>query len=222
MKSLNLVSIMTAATLLTGCEQGQDFGAKRQFAGAEWYDYGNGIINLAQVKIITSSAVVRAEAMPREFYENNETWRTEGYSDEEIALINAHADYCYDRARSSNSSGRYNASRWTVFEYPKTLGAFEKGEDAAKLKNAVSTLRESFSAEFAKYCVVKISGEASLVFDDFKVQLEPYKTYINIKFEKDQNLTDEQVRSKLDEQIGDLANGKTPWDGAYKKLVEGA
>ncbi len=222
-----LFFVAFSAMLSSGCtdpktrSQDPNKSEKLELSGTTWYDYGNGLINLANITNITSSASISGEVMPIEYFNNKDNFYDylNNLSAESRALVDAHADFCFNQLRASNLTNRYGYT-WSAFNISSTLGAFEVGKKADDLAGLIKDLKASISPDFAQNCHLQLNGAAALNFDSFNVALEPYK--LDIKFEKNEDgqFVKEEIDSKFDELTEDLQEGKTPWHGTYASLIE--
>lgn len=224
---LALTSGALIAISLSACsdpksrENGGNKSEKLELSGTTWYDYGNGLINLANITRITSQASLSGEVMPREYYDNEKDFYKyyNNLTNEQKALVDAHANFCFDKLRVENLNQRYGYT-WTAFTQNASLGAFESGEDGEKLSKLISDLKGYMTTEFAEACVLRLNGNASLEFDGFSVSLEPYKKALVFERNSDGQFIQEEIDQKFDEQVGVLKDGKTPWNGAYSSLIK--
>ena len=226
-KYTTITLLAFCATMTAGCSDPKTRSSdvnrseKLELSGTTWYDYGNGLINLANITRITSQASINASVMPKLYYKNEKGF-FEYYSalpDEQKAILDAHADYCFDTLRSENVNQRYSYS-WPAFAINASLGGFETGDDGEKLSNLMSDLKGYTSPEFAENCVVKLAGAASLQFDGFTVELEPYNKTLVFEGNKEGKFVKEDIDTAFDEMVGELLEGKTPWNGTYSTLIQ--
>lgn len=189
--------------------------------GVEWYNYGNGLVNLSDVSIITSSATVSVEAMPRDYYNNRDNWEEykNSLDEQRMQLLAAQADFCFGRMHTEATTERYGSVLWPVANSTNSLGHFESAEGRTKLGELIGGVRAHLTPEFAEMCVLKLSGAGRLNFDDFTVNLDSPEEYLAFTVNNDGKYEQSAILSQFDVVFGDLQRGKTPWDGTYGALV---
>lgn len=231
MPKLRPIFVLTSGALfaisLSACsdpkrpEKGENKSEKLELSGTTWYDYGNGLINLAHITMITSQASLSGEVMPREYYDNEKNFYAyyAKLNDEQKAVVDAHANFCFDQLRIENLNQRYQYT-WPAFSMSASLGAFESGEEGENLSKLFSDLKGYITTEFAETCVIRINGSASLNFDGFSVNLEPFKKALVFDRNSDGQFIKQEIDKKFDEEVGVLKDGKTPWNGAYSSLIK--
>lgn len=160
--------------------------------------------------------------MPKEYFDNKDNFYS-GYYDnlpvEKKAIVDAHANYCFDNLKDQGSTER-SGFTWSAFNQNATLGVFETKKGQEDLAKQISSLKTSISPEFAQNCVIELRGSASIKFDDFTVNLEPYDTTIEFSNTSGELFTINEIDESFNEKVGDLQNGKTPWDGIYTSLIK--
>jgi hypothetical protein len=227
-KTLLLISSsLLCGSFLASCSLENDI--KRQFGqsdivvlnGVEWYDYGNGLINLSDISRITSSATVSVEAMPRDTYNNRNNWEEyqNSLDEQRMQLLIAQADFCFGRMRTKGATERNRSVLWPVANSTNSLGHFESAEGRTKLGELIGGVRTQLTPEFAEMCVLKLSGSGRLNFDDFSVNLDSPEEYLAFTANNDGKYEQSEILSQFDVVFGDLQRGKTPWDGTYGALI---
>ena len=137
--------LMTAVCCIAGCSP-----------GGQWYDYGNGMINLNTVSIIKSEGSLSLTATPLSPVPTN--WDSKAG-----AIYRAHERFCQDAVpnQSLYLQSFFEPTQNTEF-MPKVRSAIEK--------------------EILETCKVTLTGQASIKFDDFTVVLESIDINLNEKF----------------------------------------
>lgn len=214
-------------SLILGCSdlksQSSDVNRskKLELSGTTWYDYGNGLINLSNITRITSTASVQAVVMPKEYFINENRFYDylSKLSDEDEAIVIAHADYCFDSLKASSLQERYSFS-WNAFSMNASLGSFETGKAGEKLAEQVVKMKSYITPEFAENCVIRLSGTADLQFDGFSVTMEPFEINLSFYSNKDGKFLKHEIDRDYDKMVGELKKGKTPWNGTYTSLIK--
>lgn len=224
MKALNFALAATVVGL-SACSPSGDrstSGTKSTFAGSQWYDYGNGLINLNQVKNITSNSTIQFDVTAKEYVDQKDF---NSYYDElpadKKAIVSSHFEFCYDQLHAQGDTdhrGEYQFE-WSALSRSASIGDYVTGGGTTELKDWIETFRKSMTAEFAKACVVKINGNAAISFDGFSVSLPNLKNTFRYDVDEKSPPTDDTVRSAFDRAIGELANGVTPWNKEYANVT---
>jgi hypothetical protein len=212
---------------LSGCNQlnaKQSEDTKRdivEVSGASWYNYGNGLINLSRVTRISSEANISVQVMTREYHDNERIFYEyyRNLNDEARAILDSHADFCFDKIRAKlEGNERRSQHSWQGFEQQDTLGAFEIGNAGDILAKNIATLKSMITPEIAETCVIRLKGKASLEFDSFTVNLTPYENTLVFQPDTEGKFTKGLLDQQFDDSVGNLTDGRTPWDGEYSKI----
>lgn len=160
-----------------------------------WYDFGNGMINLERVEIITSNADVSVAISPKLTVNYNST-------DRERALYVAHKKFC---EQAHDGETRVSGSIPTV---DRELSAF------------TDSLVMLGTAEILENCSVTISGRATIKFDDFTLRLSAVDINLDSvsvggKDEDSQN----EIREML---ISQGLYTTSPWGADYREVQKAA
>ena len=190
MKFINNVfgigAIVICAISLSGCDQKK----------GNWYDFGNGAVNLDQVNLITSDARLSTYI---EAYDANNAG---GNSDQTQAIKAARARFCKDAYKPQNVNG-------SIPVISKDTSIYDE-------------LTKTLTAEVLKTCWVKIEGSASIKFDQFTLQLDPFTKTLCLsasncidlsEYTSDKNTFSKALSKEL-EQI----NGNSSWQKTYSSI----
>lgn len=187
---------------------------------SNWYDYGNGYINLDQVTRVSSSTNIDFNVTSKE-YNSQKNWNSfyNNLSEEDRAVQDAHLDYCYDKMHANNGGGQRYGYEWpAAWMHGNSIGSFISGKNGRELASMVFSLKSGVTEDFAAHCVIVASGTASIDFDGFTVRLPDFKFIYDAPPEKDKKVTNEDAQSIFIEKMGVLAVGKTPWNDEYESI----
>jgi len=169
-------STILVCLLLSGCNS------------QNWYDYGNGLVNLNNVKFISSEAAVNTEINPNDQPPNNG-------SEKENAIYQAHVSFCNDAYKTQNISGSI--------------------QSVVDSKEIHDSILKSITTEVLKTCWVRIKGTAFIKLDDFIIRLPDTSQDIVADAQSPESV--ESLRTRLDKMTaGD--NLFSEWKAHYDKL----
>ena len=199
-----------------------DEGNKKNIAGSTWYDYGNGLVNLSQVKNIRSISNIQLIVTSKDALNSGDKFSQDygNSSIEQRALIDAHLNFCFDKIHASDEKirGDYR-TEWVSFGKPASIGSYVGGASKGELKAGISSIRNLIDVEFAKACAIKVAGTASIEFDGFTVTLPNLQATFRYDVDEKSPPSDEAVRSAFDTAVGDLKDGVTPWNKEYANVM---
>jgi hypothetical protein len=153
-----------------------------------WYDYGNGSVNLNNVKFISSQAEVNTEIYPTDKSPDNG-------SERENAIFQAHISFCNDAYKTQNISG-----------------SIKSVVDSKEIHDSIV---KSITPEVLKTCWVRIKGNAFIKLDDFIIRLPD--TSQDIVADEQAPESVESLHTRLDTMTaGD--NLFSEWIADYDKL----
>jgi hypothetical protein len=210
---------------LAGCSKSEPAAEKRTLTSGTWFDYGNGLINLNQVKNITSQSNVIFYVTSKDYVDNQNRWQEyrDALDDEHRAIVDAHLDFCYDTLHSdaayeNDRQGRYE---WGTLSRGSSLGDYVSGSGKSELRNSIESYKKFITAEFAKACVVVVKGDASITFDGFRVSLPSLEKVFSMTVDEKAPPSESAVHAEFDTAIGGLREGLTPWESTYANLIKG-
>jgi hypothetical protein len=173
---MKVPSTILVCLLLSGCNS------------QNWYDYGNGLVNLNNVKFISSEAAVNTEINPNDQPPNNG-------SEKENAIYQAHVSFCNDAYKTQNISGSI--------------------QSVVDSKEIHDSILKSITPEVLKTCWVRIKGTAFIKLDDFIIRLPDTSQDIVADAQSPESV--ESLRTRLDKMTaGD--NLFSEWKADYDKL----
>ena len=180
--SLNRISplLLTAVALATS-------GCQRQ---TEWYDFGNGLVNLGNTHLISSTASLSASAEPK-------MKLSPDASEEQYVRYQAHQQYCTDGFKGHDLEGSIP----------------QLDQQAKGLFDAVG---KAATPQYLATCRVEISGTASISFDTFTLRLNKYHAILD----GGPGMKPDQTKALVAERLGAVAQGKSPWNDVYADVVE--
>ena len=222
LKMIAAVAVIAAAA---GCSKSEPAAEKRTLTSGTWFDYGNGLINLNQVKNITSQSNVIFYVTSKDYIDNENRWQEyrDALDDDKRAIVDAHLDFCYDTLHSDSAyqSSRQGQYEWGSLSRASSLGDYVSGSGKSELRNSIESYKKFLTAEFAKACVVVVKGDASITFDGFRVSLPSLEKVFSMTFDEKSTPSDSAVRAEFDTAIGGLREGLTPWEATYANLIKG-
>ena len=166
--------------LLAGCQQ-----------QTNWYDFGNGLVNLSNTHLISSNASIAAETQPK--------LEIPPDADEEQQVrYQAHQRYCNDGLKTPLLRG-------TITEIDQGASRF------------FDALKKTATVEYLDTCRLRISGNAAIRFDDFTLNLNKYDETLDIHAS---GMKPAQITEILSKRLTALGQGKSPWNGDYQEVLQ--
>jgi len=171
--------LLTAIALATS-------GCQRQ---TEWYDFGNGLVNLSNTHLISSTASLSASAEPK-------MKLSPDASEEQFVRYQAHQQYCSDG-----------------FKEQDLAGSIPQLDQQAK--GLFDALSKAATSEYLATCRVEVSGTASISFDTFTLRLNKYHAIVD----GSPGMKPDQTKALVAQRLGAVAEGKSPWSDDYADVV---
>lgn len=158
-------------------------------SGGKWYDYGNGMVNLEKVSFIKSEGSLSLTATPL-------SSAPEDWDSKAGAIYRAHERFCQDAVPNQSL-------------YEQSFSELTQNTDF------MPKVRASVEQEIFKTCKVRLTGQASIKFDDFTLRLDTVEINLNEKFSliEPSNLETAKTNFELDQVI-------KPWVDAYAEVQQ--